>query len=687
MYAHGNFHSEHGLSVRTHYAPESPINALSQGFPKKTARARKRFMDSLRYTYNDLRKHLACIIESGAGPAASSQPNLLSALGSFLAERGFRDDDVIGSDLRASYARNLRSHLNSLQVQGRSAAYISNRKSLLLQWRKCLLEADRAAAIREGRQSPLQLALLDLMSAGWTAKGTSRATGIPLATLKRWRTGSSPNAKSAKWLPRLENHFALPAGSLSDLVSGYGHKSSPHPVMTAPDAYRQRHSVNCRLKYALKEPSPRLRSEWKALLRFKTSVGSLTTLNQTNDGRLPPTRDATWRAQRLTKAKGARWRSTNLPVVANASQAWYALDGSSYVPTAAINWTAISQFLGWLELPFEQGGQNLPAETAETLANLTRPDFVERYVQWRIERAGGVTHQGITHFYRLVRGLCNPKTGFLTQSFHLFSEVAGAPDEPTWQSFCQESYEFAAHAATDASQHVECSRDPFRAIGPALDLANPLEAVADAVARLDADRPMTGGQREAVWARDRLLLKLLASNPLRDKNIRLMTYHSDNTGHLRFVNEEWRIVIPRNEFKNARGAARHRIYDMPVRREVWSDIERYLRDYRPMLTSSNSANPYVFVSTSGGTEPMHGLRRRFEWLTRTYLAGCRGVGPHAMRHMVATAILKANPNDWSAAAWALHDLEETVRQHYVHLRCDDAQRWMKAALDGPFSRM
>ncbi len=674
--------------MRTHYTPRSPINVPSPGSASPAVRARKRTMDSLRYTYKDLRDHLLRSIDSGNGPPPSSRPNLLSALNGFIAERGFRDADVIGTDLRASYARNIQGHAAALHAQARSASYVSNRKSLLAQWRRCLLEADRATCLRERRQSPLQTALADMMSDGRTAKGTSRATGIPLATLKRWLKGANPNGTSLKWLPRLERYFALPTGALSDLVQHRATSARQPPVTTEPNLYRQRLRANCRLRYALKEPLPGLRLEWLALVKFKTSVSPLSAFNRDHRAHpLPVERGANQRPSRLAKQKGARWSSTSLPVAANPSQAWYAFDGTSYVPTAAINWTMVAQFLGWLQLPVEQGGQNLPPDAAQTLANFTRVDFLESYLKWRIERAGGTIHHGVKSLLTLVRGLCNPKTGFLTQSYGLFSSKAGVTGEQEWRLFCQESYEFAVEVAEEVSERLEHSRDPFQAIGPALDLANPLEAVADAVARLDAERPTTGGLREAVWARDRLLLKLLASNPLRDKNVRLMTFREDNTGHLRRVNGEWRILIPRHEFKNARGAARHRVYDMVVRQEVWGDIERYLRDYRPMLTAPNPGNPYLFVSSVDPTGPMHSLGKRFEALTRKYLAGCAGVGPHAMRHLVATAILKANPNDWAAAAWALHDLEETVRQHYVHLRCDDAQRWMKGVLDAPFARM
>lgn len=444
----------------------------------------------------------------------------------------------------------------------------------------------------------MQSALSELVKKGATVKGTAKATGVPLATLKRWLKGAAPNAKSVGWLPRLERYFALPAGALGDLVPQGVHKPSGVPADAPPDDYRQRLRANCRSPYALKEPLPALKEEWLHLLRFKAAVGQTmagfdSQAFTQRSGRSGGAR----RSLRLAKQKGSRWSGTSLPVVANTEKAWFAMHDGNYVATAAVNWTMVSQFLGWLQLATDRGGVGLTAGDAQTLANLTRDDYIEGYIEWRVERAGGVVHNGVKTFLTLVRGLCNPRTGFLTQSYATFSLATDARDEQEWRKFCESTYHFAVHAAEDLSPHLQRSRDPFRAIGPSLELPNPLDAVADAIARLDADRPSTGGLREAVWARDRLLVKLLASNPLRDKNLRLLTYKDDNSGHLRKVNGEWRIAIPRHEFKNARGAARHRPYDMPVRREVWPDIERYLRDYRPVLAADGNPSTHSVTSS------------------------------------------------------------------------------------------
>ncbi|QJW85192.1 hypothetical protein HK414_22480 [Ramlibacter terrae] len=147
---------------------------------------------------------------------------------------------------------------------------------------------------------------------------------------------------------------------------------------------------------------------------------------------------------------------------------------------------------------------------------------------------------------------------------------------------------------------------------------------------------------------------------------------------LRKENGEWRIAIDRKDFKNQAGAAKDRAYDMPVRKEVWKDLEIYLKSYRPLLADPN--NPYLFVSGDSSGGPMYSLNRQFAAITRRYFRDCPGVGPHVMRHPVATAILKAHPNAWGAAAYVLHDREETVRKAYAHLRGEDTARWLDAMM-------
>lgn len=664
------------LSMQTYYVPEASVNVAPQTSRRRPVRVRKPPMDSLNFTYHQLKQHLQNHVGNGARAPVSSLPNLISAISAFQIERQLPDGEVIGSTLRASYHRNLTAHVNSLREQGRSAAYIANRKSLLARWRRELVDADQVSAASHARQPPFQAAVIQLFEqTGAKYKATATTTGLPLATLKRWLDGVTPNARSLRWVPQLERHFGLPHGALMDLLPVRARGSDDAVVPRRVIAYRTRLAQAIRVRYAVKEVNERLRQEWSDYVAYKVAIGSSA-------------------RRKLRRPKSGRW-SMSTALEQGRVLPWFALHCGHRVPTADVTWNFVSQYFGWLQLDVASGGKGMPPDEAQTLANFARDDLLENYIDWRIRRSNGIHHGGITKILQLAASLTHPDMGYLTQSFRLFEQHCFANDAAEWLESCQATYEFAREKMAERSDEAyqpredgvqgDTSRSSFEPIAAALSLPNPLDAVADAVSRLRANRPSTNGEDEALWARDLLLLKLFASNPLRAKNMMELTYSPDNTGKLRKVNGQWRIAVPRREFKNFAGAARERDYDMPVRPEVWHDIERYLHDFRPML--ADPGNPFVFVAARSPTKMLRSINRRIETLTRQYLSGCPGAGPHSFRHIVATSILKANPNAWTLAAMVLHDREETVRKHYAHLRCDDAYRMLDATLASSYQRM
>src|ERR1700733_13190223 len=181
------------------------------------------------------------------------------------------------------------------------------------------------------------------------------------------------------------------------------------------------------------------------------------------------------------------------------------------------------------------------------------------------------------------------------------------------------------------------------------------------VKRLEAQRPLTGSHEEAIWGRDLLLLALMISNPLRTRNLRELTYRPGGTGHLRRTAQgEWRIFISGQEFMNPWEG---RNYDMRVDRSVWPYIERYLTAYRPVLGGCRP--DLVFASSSTSDGAWWGLSERMKYLTRLDL-NCAGVGPHAMRHIVASSIIEKTGNFRLAAA-ILHCSPANLEEHYSHL--------------------
>lgn len=318
---------------------------------------------------------------------------------------------------------------------------------------------------------------------------------------------------------------------------------------------------------------------------------------------------------------------------------------------------------------------------------------VHRFLQWQIARADGKVHAGITAILDLTKALTHPVHGYLTQKPSLNKTLPEKYQQVNWEEACKAVFDWAVESKKKlVAVGVEHSRNPMEPIKPILELENPLTAIADMVDRMRASRPITGGVEEAIWARDLLLVRLMASNPLRAKNLKLLTYRPDNSGNLyRDQNGGWNIRIDKKAFKNAKGAAGDDAYDVGVNSALWSDIERYLQVYRPMLPDADRVD-YVFLSSStekakGYTGAWNSLERRFFYLTKRYLWGCPGIGSHGMRYIVATAILKKHPGAWEMAAAALHDKVDTVKQHYAHLRPRDKLARLYVSLSEAYGRL
>lgn len=603
---------------------------------------------------------------------SQSHANLVSALNRFLEERSLNDESAIGSILRTSFFKYRNAHICTLQEQGKSNAYIANRKSYLGKWRSLVLEIDRISAAQTGAASPFVAALRELLSGGFSQRGVAAQAGISLSTLKRWLSGAKPNERARPALVRLERFFGVVPGELISLTGlDVRQQNSLVAIQAVQIPYRQRLRAAAKDVYALKGVGDELRSQWAALLQYKTARTVFSKARQ----------------------KNGRWTTTREAIERRTAINWYAFLGDSYVPTAAVRWPNVSQYLGWLKLPVPSGGRGYDDDKVQTLAHLVDCAALGEYIDWRIARAGEKVHAGIIGLLQFVKSLCHPKTGFFNQTPDLGRSIS--LDRSEWEVVCLSAHDFASANIASLLPQQEASRNSFEPLACILELANPLDAVADALQRMNAARPSTGGKSEAIWARDRLLLKILSSNPLRAKNLKFLTVSRDNKtpsfggqGACCLYHSQcgWRIRVDRKFFKNASGAAKDSDYDMPVEPSVWSDIESYLRDYRPLLASPD--NPYLFTSGTEGAEGvMYGLNRRVEALTKQYFWRCPGFGPHGFRHILATAILKKSPNDWTTAALVLHDRVETVQKHYAHLRSQDGAERQFAILAASYAKM
>lgn len=106
-----------------------------------------------------------------------------------------------------------------------------------------------------------------------------------------------------------------------------------------------------------------------------------------------------------------------------------------------------------------------------------------------------------------------------------------------------------------------------------------------------------------------------------------------------------------------------------------------------------SATDFFFLSNNQYAKhgephrPWKEVSERVRALTRRYLLRCPGIGAHAMRHLVGTAIIKAAPGEIETVAKVLNDRPDTVRKHYARFRSADGSRRMSELLGKSLNRM
>lgn len=476
---------------------DSQITEEIQG--NRASRRKKKLRPTEALTYSDL----VVAMEQRAhtlGQPTQSVANLMSALRAFMEDFSFDADCPIGGSLRSSYYRHIAKHVDIITLAGRKGPYIANRRHLLGKWRSLVLELDRADAAERSAPTPFQNALREILAKCVSRKRVAKDAGISLATLGRWLSGALPNARAIPSIRRLENLFGLHPGALIELTQGKINAPGTTTGEIPAIAYRQRLAKSTSEHFVLKDASPALRNQWLSLVQHKTE-----------------------RLQNLQRQRNGRWSSTKESPKRETDRRWYCFINNEYVATADIYWSHVSSYLGWLMRADNQHKLDCTQETVQTMAWLIAPAGLELYVKWRIKRAGGAAHAGITGFLKFVRSLTHPRTGFFTQTPQFAKSLPQHMQPDDWAIFCQKTFEWVKTTlmalsdrdGNDDEDVENTSRDSFLPIQAVLGLANPMEAVSDMLVRMKSVRPATGGQFEAVWHRDLLLIKILASNSLR----------------------------------------------------------------------------------------------------------------------------------------------------------------------------
>ncbi|CAB3722982.1 site-specific integrase [Achromobacter kerstersii] len=653
-----------GYESLRYFIPSSLLD--SQTNRPVMARARKRAMTPL--TYRTLLENQQRMVLTQSLKEQTAA-NRATALRGFLRANCLHVDDVVGDEMRGSHAIALDCFINSLATEGKSAQSMSNSKSAFRNWKDAVVAHDAIQAVQDGKPTPFQSALFGLLK-DQPVQRVAKNAGIPKDMLHGWLRGKVPRGSNAKYILRLESLFGMTRHSLVQL-SGMrlrGERTMSPGEAPTPIQYRDLLGTLTREIFGLKpQPDSPLREQWKELLIYKTAT-----------------------VPSLKRTRRGRWRFSPCPIHRATATNWALFLDGKEVASAHYGWMKVSSFLGWLAMPPSYGGAGISADQLQTLAWLAIPDHLEPFLNWRRERIGK-RNQGALQHLAFVAALVRPQFGYLRQRPELKLSLPPCYHGEDWNVLCDRQFEFTELLANAYRDEVEVSRDSFEPLNHILELPNPMDAVADMIQRMRADRPTGAPIKEAIWARNVVLIKILASNPLRRRNLAHLTWRIDNTGTLyQRVDKSWWIRIPRNQFKNSYGAAGDLPYDSPVHSSAWVDIEKYLFLHRPRL--QQTPTDLLFLTRKKpNSEPSHqpwtDLGKTVFFLTARYLPKCRGFGCHAFRHLAATSILKAEGGDFKTAALVLNDRVATVEKHYARLRSGDGNTRMAELLDSAFSRM
>lgn len=563
-----------------------------------------------------------------------------SHVGPELAEPAFTErvqEHVAGSGLGKRSQADRRSLLRSVQ-----ATY----EGLRVEPSSAPKAAKRPVDTGSRELSPLAKAIVDGCAAqGVRPKTAARKAGISLSAISRWCLGAMPNARTKEQLSKLEIALKLPTGRLMAAATDTAQQQAP----TYADPFRTRQRALVASEYLLKpkQVAPELLRSWQALLRYKSAV-------------VP---------QGFDRRASSRWTLVS-PAQTNVRATPFNSVGGRIAPSAGFFWNITRRFLGFVMQPTEQQGLGRNLSEVQSLAWFAVPEALNAYLDFLSARSDGTVHNGHKAFCTYVASLLQQDIGYLSQQPELLFQL---PAEVTrgrsWDELCFASTHLLK---TWKAQSFALSRSPEMGIRFFLDFEWPLSPVLDAVHKLGviADHSATGSQENLLARRDRLLLGLLVSNPLRLKNLVTLGLKPGPAGCIyKTAQGKWRIQIPGAQFKNHKRVGTQN-YDVAVADWLHGWLDDYVHSVRPALLNGKQDSGELFLSATGTR--FETLSNHMSKLTKRLIPGSGGIRPHAFRHLVATDWLTRFPNDFLTVAELLNDSLEVVMKAYSHLKKDTA---------------
>ena len=145
-------------------------------------------------------------------------------------------------------------------------------------------------------------------------------------------------------------------------------------------------------------------------------------------------------------------------------------------------------------------------------------------------------------------------------------------------------------------------------------------------------RPPRLALDQSSWFRDGLMVALLASRPIRAKNLRSVEIGK----HLTWRDDRYWLSFPGDEMKNGRPL------EFPLPAKLTQPMRRYLDAHRPKLLQGSKAKQ-LWISNLG--RPMHSTSIADRIKTTTAKMVGLPLNPHAFRHAAATTIAELDPEN------------------------------------------
>lgn len=571
-----------------------------------------------------------------------------------------------------------------------------------------------------------------------TVSALARATGVAPATIRRWREGVGLPTDRRDVVPLLEAALQLPEGSLQRLLPtvSLARKGKPRVNLDAfasrlRSLIRERGLSNARVvretginwgtlqHWTRAESLPGLRSRktWIPLLEkyFGLASGELDCLLGPVAVEAIPYRwcfndlqEEEW--QQLVKHKTDRAE----PDQGRRPKSYWKQVGDE-CPSAVMMKYHVARFWGFLTLPkrgSSPGLQGLGLDgNARSLLDLANKEYVFAYIRFLGARNG--MNSSVLSVLRFICSLLRPRTGYLWQGHSVPWEdfppeflLLGNGQSPDgsrsqWREHCEGVWKaILDHLCHMADNKLVKPSRGYGHIAKILDRDRPMDVLCLLVARmaadLDARARYLSEEKRARMVRDRVFVELLIRLQLRRKHWMHMTYREDGTGHLRRRDGgHYDIVIPKEEFK-ALAHFRNEDYHVQLPESLTVIIDDYLANHRARLEGADACD-LLF-------RPVKGLRRPsasvpfaadiiLVEITKRYLSDyvVRGFSTHAVRHIVATHLVRNHEDGVERAADALHNTREMIERTYGHMRGRDrtrrAQRIIQNELDKGISEV